>query len=260
MVQSGSPLFTSLLLNLYSRFAACLVDFHDASNDPDQIRRMWNAAPAPLVGVATGSVSGVDVLDIDAAKHPQAGAWWEAAISGNVRPSILPTRVYRTRSGGLHAYFQHAPGVVNTTSKIARGVDTRGSGGYVIYWFAAGFPCEDDSPPAPWPAWLLSGLFWKPSPRLALSTKHKRHGDKAIDGALRLVRQAAVGERNKLLFWAACKLAERASAGQIGEHEAQAHLTAAAHDAGLTGVEVSRTIASAFRNVPRPVLWTQDCC
>jgi Bifunctional DNA primase/polymerase, N-terminal len=134
--------------------------FRDASNDPERIDHSWKVSPGPLIGIATGEASGVDVLDVDSGKHPEAEAWWRAATSGDIRPSVLPTRVYRTRSGGLHAYFQHARGVVNTQSKLARGVDTRGCGGYAIYWFAAGCPCEDEAPPSPWPAWLLSALLW----------------------------------------------------------------------------------------------------
>jgi hypothetical protein len=163
------------------------------------------------------------------------------------RPSILPTQVFGTRSGGLHAYYRHTSGVVNTASKLARGVDTRGDGGYVIYWFAAGLPCEEQSPPEPWPTWLLDGLFWKPPPRPAVSADAAKHADKAIDGALRLVKQAANGERNKVLHWAACRLAERATAGQIAETEARALLAAAASHAGLTEIETLKTIASAFR-------------
>jgi hypothetical protein len=220
---------------------------HNASNDPARVANLWEVSPGPLIGIATGAASGVDVLDIDSGRHPEADAWWKAATSGEIRPSILPTRVYRTRSGGLHAYYRHTPGVVNTASKLARGVDTRGCGGYAIYWFAAGCPCENEAPPSPWPAWLLNALFWKPPPKPVFSGKRIEHADKAINGALRLVRQAAVGERNKVLHWAACRLAERTAAGQIGHSEAQALLLAAAQEAGLTGAEASRTVASAFR-------------
>ena len=186
---------------------------------------------------------------IDSAKHHQALAWWEEATSGCIREAIPPTRIFRTRSGGLHAYFRHTPGVVNTASKIARGVDTRGCGGYAIYWFAAGFPCEDHSTPAAWPAWLLDALFWKPPPKPAGSAKNTEHPDKGIDGALRLVKRAAQGERNKVLHWSACRLAERAASGQIGQTEAQERLLGAAREAGLPEIEARKTIASAFRKV-----------
>jgi hypothetical protein len=33
--------------------------FHDASKDPDEIAQLWRRWPGPLIGVATGAVSGV---------------------------------------------------------------------------------------------------------------------------------------------------------------------------------------------------------
>ena len=58
---------------------------------------------------------------------------------------------------------------------------------------------------------------------------------------------AREGERNQMLFWSACRLAERVSAGQLSQREASALLNAAAHEAGLTENEAQRTIQSAWR-------------
>ena len=71
------------------------------------------------------------------------------------------TRCYRTRSGGLHAVFQHAPGVRNVQGEPIPGVDVRGEGGYVIWWFAAGYECLDHSAPVAWPTWLSALLATK---------------------------------------------------------------------------------------------------
>jgi len=117
-----------------------------ASNDLARVAELWRRWPGPLVGIRTGETSGVDVLDIDA----EGLAWWQAA-----RPHIPPTRTYATRSGGLHVYFQHVRGVRNTAGKLAKNVDTRGCGGYIVYWFSAGLECLDHSPVAPWPGKLL---------------------------------------------------------------------------------------------------------
>jgi hypothetical protein len=116
--------------------------FKNASRDPAEIAEMWRRWPGGLVGLATGGISGIDVLDVDS-KHPIALKWWEAASK-----RIPPTRTYRTRSGGHHCYFQHAAGIGNTQGKLARGVDSRGDGGYAICWFAAGYECLDHTAPA----------------------------------------------------------------------------------------------------------------
>jgi Bifunctional DNA primase/polymerase, N-terminal len=73
--------------------------FHDASRDPDEIIELWRRWPGPLVGIRTDAASGICVLDLDC-KHPEACAWWRRYQS-----KIPLTRLYRTRSGGMHAYF-----------------------------------------------------------------------------------------------------------------------------------------------------------
>ncbi len=86
-----------------------------------------------MIGVATGERSGVSVLDVDV-KHNEARRWW---AQHEIR--LPTTRAFRTRGGGVHLYFRHAPGVRNVNGKPTKGVDVRGDGGYGIYWFAHGF-------------------------------------------------------------------------------------------------------------------------
>lgn len=74
------------------------------------------------VGIVTGPVSGVLVLDVD-------GAEGEAELKRNGHP-ITP--MVRTASGGLHLYFKHPPGDVGTAIRIAPGLDVKGRGGYVV--------------------------------------------------------------------------------------------------------------------------------
>lgn len=119
--------------------------FHDASADPATITRLFSHPNARLIGVPTGIITGFDVLDID----PRHGGekWWLANAH-----RIPQTQMHRTHSGGLHAFFQHVEPVRNTESTLAPGADTRGQGGYVIWWPAEG--CQTvQAPIAPWPAW-----------------------------------------------------------------------------------------------------------
>jgi hypothetical protein len=208
--------------------------FQNASSNADAIAELWRRYPAPLIGIATGEVSGIDVLDIDFIKHPIALRWWDAASK-----RIPPTRTYGTRSGGYHAYFRHSDGISNTQSKLAHGVDSRGGGGYAIYWFAA---------PALWPNWLRDCLLWQP-PKVVLPAVviSPRHADKAISGIIRHVAAAREGERNRSLFWGACRLGERVEAGQIGQGEATALLVNSARAIGLQDIEAQRTVASAWK-------------
>lgn len=215
--------------------------FKDASNAPDAIDGLWRRYPGPLIGVATGAASGIDVLDLDQ-KHDEACAWWEA----NHR-RLPPTRTFKSRSGGLHLWFQHAEGVRNSQARISAGVDVRGDGGFIIHWFSAGLPCLDHAPPAPWPAWLLHDVTYRPPPTPSPCPPRVDHASKAVEGVVQRVAGAVEGERNAVLFWAACRLAERG----IGQHDVEALLLPAAHAAGLSRADeqiaARRTIASACR-------------
>jgi hypothetical protein len=209
-----------------------------ASADPEAIWQLWHKRPGSLIGVATGAPSGVSVLDIDQ-KHPEGVAWWQYN-----RHRLLPTLTVGTRSGGLHLWFRHQESVRNTQAKIALGVDTRGDGGYVIHWFAAGLPCLDQSPPAPWPSWLLTQLARQPAPQPQLyGSNRSRNDSAALDGILRRVGNAREGERNGLVFWAACKLRER----NMQQSDVEGLLLPVAISIGLDAVEARRSIASAMR-------------
>jgi hypothetical protein len=225
---------------LENKRPACPHGFKSASTDPATIARLWWDHPGPLIGIATGRASNLDVLDLDL-KANAALVWWRAN-----EPRLPVTRAYRTRSGGIHLHFRHAAGVSCSASRLAAGVDIRGDGGYVVSWFAAGLPCLDHSQPAEWPAWLLAELRPKPTPAPPLRPPSPR-GERAIDGALRLVATAAEGERNAVLHWAACRLAERVRDGQITATAAEALLVAAGRAAGLPEPEARATARSGLR-------------
>jgi KaiC/GvpD/RAD55 family RecA-like ATPase len=125
--------------------------FKDASADERQIRRWWSRWPNALVGVPTGSPSGLFVIDID-----------PDGIDFLLAHEELDTgRRHNTRRG-FHFLFR-APDDVRircSAGKLAEGVDVRGEGGYIIWWPATGEeaigPGIEALPPVP--AWLLSLL------------------------------------------------------------------------------------------------------
>jgi hypothetical protein len=218
--------------------------YKDATEDPAALRKFWKEFPGGLVGVPTGETNGFDVLDIDP-KHAAAREWWS-----ETRDALLPTRAHRTRTGGLHLLFTHAPGIKCSASKIAQGVDIRTSGGYIIWWPAAGFPVLNDAPLADLPSWLHR-LLLPPPPRHI--EPHRRvvsfspyRDRRALRGLIRTVATAIEGERNAITFWAACRAAEMIADGNLSESEAVAELTAAAAYAGLSEQEAIRTIHSGL--------------
>ncbi|MDQ6807526.1 MAG: hypothetical protein M3065_21830 [Actinomycetota bacterium] len=67
-----------------------------------------------------------------------------------------------------------------------------------------------------------------------------------LQGLLRTVSDAPVGNRNNALFWAACRVRERADAGDINDGEAREALRQAALTASLAECEAERTLESAL--------------
>ena len=100
----------------------------EASTVPDRIRYWWKQNSQAAIGVPTGEVSGVVVLDVDVRK----GKAGRKTLS-ELNISIPATSVAHTPSGGLHYYFANPKeGMRSTAGVLGPGIDTRGDGGYVI--------------------------------------------------------------------------------------------------------------------------------
>jgi Bifunctional DNA primase/polymerase, N-terminal len=225
--------------------------FKSAARNPAAIEELWRRHPGVLVAVATGEMSGIAVLDIDTAKHPEALAWWELH-----RDQLLPARMHRTRSGGLHLIYRHRPGLTCSTGRINRGVDVKATGGSAIWWPAAGLEVIADPGLKPWPEWLMPLAAPPPPPVPSISRRAltARSGDLRPTlhrtlGIIRAVLDAKEGERNRLLFWAACRCRDMVAAGELDHHAGVQVLEAlrnAAARVGLPQSETDRTLTSAM--------------
>ncbi len=110
----------------------------------------------PGVGIVTGPVSGVLVLDVD-------GPEGEVELRKHGHPV---TPMVRTSSGGLHLYFRHPEQRVRTGIRVAPGLDVKAAGGYVVAppsLGANGKPYEwivspEDAELADPPRWLIEIL------------------------------------------------------------------------------------------------------
>jgi hypothetical protein len=127
--------------------------FKDASTDPDVVRAWWSKWPDALIGVPTGSK--FVVVDVDSGKHVEAAQWYG-------RANLPITRTHVTRSGGRHLLFQPDDRVRCSTSKICRGVDTRGMGGYIIWWPTCGLEVLHADELAPVPEFIIKALEREP--------------------------------------------------------------------------------------------------
>lgn len=124
---------------------------------PEEIEA-WRRRFRPLnVGIVTGAISGLVVLDSD-------GERGDASLAGKHLP---PTPTVRTGKG-IHRYYRHPGHPVPNAVGLLPGVDLRGDGGYVVappsmhpsgrrYEWVQGLS-PWDLPPAPMPEWLRQAL------------------------------------------------------------------------------------------------------
>jgi len=229
--------------------------FRDATADPLQVAGWWSRWPSANIGIPTGAASGVEVVDVDVhATGTGFPAFREAHRHGHAAGWAV---LVRTPSGGLHAYYPADPDRAQSSWQAARvHVDFRGDGGYIIappsrvlrpggvralyrLIVTAG------EPSAPVDAARLREFLDPRTPipidRARASRFERRGSDaKVLAG---WVAGRGEGERNRGLFWAACRLAE---AGTPPDATLDA-LGPAAEHAGLGAREIMATIRSAYR-------------
>lgn len=210
---------------LETKAPACPSGFKSAATDPDRIVELWRLYPGPLIGTPTGVA--FDVLDIDA-KHAAARDWW-----AEMRRWLPETRTHRTRSGGLHLLFRPDPDRRCSAGKIAKGVDVRACGGYIIFWPAAGLPVPCQSPLAQWPAWLAPPKLAAPcgarAHPITRTEGMSRYAEGAIDAACRNIIGAPNGEQEITLVREAFSIGTLAGAGGAPAGFARDALHWAAH-------------------------------
>jgi hypothetical protein len=185
------------------------------------------------------------VLDLDL-QHPEAQHWY-----ANNRTNIAVTRIHATRSGGRHLLFKPAE-TGCSVGKLARGVDVRGLGGYIIWWPACGFEVLHGEALAEMPTWLLAALK-RPTAQVMQFKRRplppsSEAAQRKLDGIIRIIARASEGERNSLTFWGTCRLAEMVADGLLARFDAIAIAVEAASRNGLPRHEAARTATSAFAN------------
>lgn len=175
----------------------------------EEAQEWFSRWPEAQLGLVTGAVNGVDVIDFD-----QLSAPWPP--EGRELPADV---VVRTPRGGLHYYIKAIPGARNTASALAPGVDTRAEGGYVLippshtdkgsYAYVSGSLADiarlrDWTGAAPdWLAEALAGPAEGDTPDDAGEEEVPlRPRPRAANAPDRLVE----GQRNEGLFRMACRL------------------------------------------------------
>lgn len=252
---AGVPVFPC---TPYGKRPATEHGFHDATTNLDQIEAWWRQWPGANIGVPTGAASGAVVVDVDVHGPVDGRAGFDRARRASLAHGW--ELLVRTPTGGMHAYYPATPGIEQRSWQAARaGIDFRGDGGYIIVppstrslqGTTVGYGVEtiNTGPASTLDAQRLRD-FLDPRP-----TPSPRAASAGVDRDVDVSRLAAwvaargEGERNRGLFWAACRLGENG----LSVSDALDVLTAAAGHAGLGDREIATTVRSAYRPVhPEP--------
>jgi len=247
----GRPVFP-----VSARKVSMIADWANAATTNTAIvSAWWTEWPHALIGTPTGKRTGLAVLDIDMKNG--VNGFRSLATLGYVDPPRTPTAL--TPTGGAHLHFQRPEGGFRNTAGaggrgVGDGLDWRCDGGYVVLpspgsGYRWGEWTYDNCSPLPVPADLLPREV-EPNPytqaagvagRLQMAVTVN-----SLGGVARCLREAADGERNQLLYWAACRFAEAIAAQLIDADDARRILSKAAAVTGLPDREITKTIISTF--------------
>lgn len=210
-------------------------DYQHRAPTEEDVRRWWGRWPMANVGVLTGRVSGLLVVDVD-------GADARARLAG--RGSLPPTATVLTgRRGGQHLYFVYPEGAsVPTRAGVLQGVDVRADGGLVVappsrHASGATYAWDD--------ATSRHGLAEPPQWLLELVAAPTRKGH----GAAPLPERIVEGARNATLTSLAGSLRRRGASEAAILAALQAE-NAARCDPPLDEAEVARIARSVARYEP----------
>ena len=196
-----------------------------------------------------------------------------AAFAASIGQEVEQTFTVDTAKGH-HWYYRQPEGAPlgNGRGQMAgHGIDVRGggggNGGYVVgpgsvhQTGVIYTPPDSMAPIAPVPAWLTGVLGERTAetPRCPASRpmplRPGSHAERVLCGLVSKVLRArppapgVPGERNDMLFWAACRGFEHAACGLLTEADVRVTLLEAAVRAGLGESASLATINSAHRNV-----------
>lgn len=257
---------------------------NDATTARRTIAAWWSKWPDANIGVATGAVSGLFVLDVD----PRNGGDDSLDLLISQHGPLPDTVEVLTGGGGRHIYFAYdgVEGIKNSSSKLDPGLDIKTDGGYVVAppsmhisggryeWEASSHPSDETL--APPPKWLVDALT-ETTGSPPSSDSGSATGDR-IDPAV-ILAGVPEGERDDSIYKYACSLRARdvpqseaevlvltaaaACTPPIPIAEARAKLNAAwKFPPGVAGAEeepppkrlvVVRSVADWFKDPPEPV-------
>jgi hypothetical protein len=103
--------------------------FHDASADPSQIEKWWTQYAEANIGIPTGRVNNLFVIDADIKSH---GLEMLSVLKA-ICPGLENCFFVKTGGGGQHLYLKWPENsTIKNVAGILQGIDIRTTGGYVV--------------------------------------------------------------------------------------------------------------------------------
>jgi hypothetical protein len=215
----------------------------DAATDQATIRAWWKRWPDANVAIRTGAPA-VDVLDVDV--RTEGNGW--PPFGRLVRAGLLggAIRLVRTRSGGLHVYYLGTGQGCRSLKGLF--VDLKATGGYVlappsiVEGQAYELVEQRQGEGSPLDFSRVENILLPP--RSSSSWWPRSSSSHGASDLARWLEGQREGNRNKALYWAACRAAEADCTDADFDD-----LVRAAVATGQTLLEAERTVASARRRI-----------
>jgi len=203
----------------------------------DEIRSWWSNRSDANVGIVTGGISGLVVIDVDSA---EAKDKLKELVSG-FDFSAVP----RSRTGkGWQLFFQHPGYIIPNRLGVIPGLDVRGDGGYVV----APPSIHPNGKPYKWEVPLTDELPNLPLDLFKLissPTGSNENGYRERFNSAQALAGVPEGQRDETLFKFACTLR---SAGVPQDWAERLSLEAAANcQPPFPETEALKKVANAYR-------------
>jgi putative DNA primase/helicase len=247
-----------------------------ATDEPAMIIRLWGETPEANIGIATGSSSGIFVLDVD--EGPKSGGGYKEGLDSLIEllaendDDFNDLYAVRTGGGGVQYYFLMPEGykIKNATTVFGPeypDIDLRGDGGMVVAPPSASargpYMLETDAEITGAPQWLLDLLLQRgimeplegpedPHPETSQSTPagppmtHQTPApgwlEASVAAKCEAVRSAPPGTANDTNNKIAYMVGQYIPHGWITREDAERRLLEAAEQREVPNAEASFTI------------------
>lgn len=216
----------------------CAGGFKSASMDSAQLQEWNRKFPDCNIGIPTGHINGLLVVDVDGEQGLHSLAQLEQQHSKLIAPTVITGK-------GKHLYFKMPANtdIKSSVSKIANHIDIRANGAYVVAppslhengnrYIWKNFDFSQDFPQAP--EWLLDIIF------------NTENENSRIEELLEEISSAPEGKRNDTLYRHSISLINLSRKGFLDINEVKENIVNAGMQSGLSKEESLKTFENALK-------------